>query len=303
MSATFHCDHCRARFPAASRRAQHCPRCDWPLAAGRSIVPPASGVRAPPESRARLLSRVAPPAETCTECGCLLAPDERHLGGACAFFRCRAKVNARAANIFRETHEKRVAELVARVAGPAELPATVGFVPANERALVAIDDARRSALRAHLTEVVEDARGRGDPTPVEEQGGADPLLGQACGVCEGACCAHGAERAYLDARTLARAFQVDAPPSPEEVVDAYLSYVGDQGYDDSCIYHGPRGCTLPRAMRAEVCNTYLCPGIRTLANLLRRDGVRALVAAERDRRLVRLAIIDEREGTTRLPLP
>jgi hypothetical protein len=56
-------------------------------------------------------------------------------------------------------------------------------------------------------------------------------------------------------------------------------------------------------MRAEVCNTYLCPGIRTLANLLRRDGVRALVAAERDRRLVRLAIIDEREGTTRLPLP
>jgi hypothetical protein len=32
-------------------------------------------------------------------------------------------------------------------------------------------------------------------------------------------------------------------------------------YRDSCIFHGKKGCTLDRSMRADICNTYFCNGL------------------------------------------
>ena len=36
----------------------------------------------------------------------------------------------------------------------------------------------------------------------------------------------------------------------------YLARVPAAAYQDSCIFHGKRGCTLDRSMRADICNTY-----------------------------------------------
>jgi hypothetical protein len=44
----------------------------------------------------------------------------------------------------------------------------------------------------------------------------------------------------------------------DEILDAYLSYIDGKTYEDSCVYHAPEGCRLPREMRAHKCNDYLC---------------------------------------------
>jgi hypothetical protein len=34
--------------------------------------------------------------------------------------------------------------------------------------------------------------------------------------------------------------------------------VPSEAYAGSCIFHGKKGCTLGRSMRADICNTYFC---------------------------------------------
>ena len=41
-------------------------------------------------------------------------------------------------------------------------------------------------------------------------------------------------------------------------------------YRDLCIFHGKKGCTLDRSMRADICNTYYCGGLG--AHLKSRDA-------------------------------
>ena len=43
-----------------------------------------------------------------------------------------------------------------------------------------------------------------------------------------------------------------------EIVSGYVGRVPDRGYAGSCIFHGEKGCTLPREWRSNVCNTYFC---------------------------------------------
>lgn len=44
------------------------------------------------------------------------------------------------------------------------------------------------------------------------------------------------------------------------MVALYLDRVPPSAYRDSCIFHGKKGCTLDRSMRADVCNRYFCGG-------------------------------------------
>jgi hypothetical protein len=48
----------------------------------------------------------------------------------------------------------------------------------------------------------------------------------------------------------------------QAIMRLYLDRVPEAVYRDSCIFHGKRGCTLDRSMRADVCNTYFCGGLR-----------------------------------------
>jgi hypothetical protein len=48
----------------------------------------------------------------------------------------------------------------------------------------------------------------------------------------------------------------------EAVMRLYLARVPATAYQDSCIFHGKRDCTLDRSMRANVCDTYFCGGLR-----------------------------------------
>ena len=41
----------------------------------------------------------------------------------------------------------------------------------------------------------------------------------------------------------------------------YIENVPRVGYDGSCLFHGGQGCTLPRSLRSDVCNSYFCAGL------------------------------------------
>lgn len=174
-------------------------------------------------------------------------------------------------------------------------PSFVVRVPANERALAPVGAARREALRAHLSRIVDEALEGARPEPEELPFLDDPLVAAGCAVCAGACCLNGGDRAYLDAHTLARFFLEHPDASPTAAIDAFLVHVGPEAYERGCIFQGARGCTLPRPMRADVCRTYECAPLRALTRRLRSaPGARALVLASDDeKRVVRLAIVTE----------
>jgi hypothetical protein len=46
-----------------------------------------------------------------------------------------------------------------------------------------------------------------------------------------------------------------------DLLRLYLGLVPAVAYRGSCIFHGKRGCTLDRSLRADVCNSYFCGGL------------------------------------------
>ena len=46
------------------------------------------------------------------------------------------------------------------------------------------------------------------------------------------------------------------------VLQLYAERVPKVRYEDSCIFHGKQGCTLDRALRSDVCNSYFCGGLQ-----------------------------------------
>jgi hypothetical protein len=112
-----------------------------------------------------------------------------------------------------------------------------------------------------------------------------PLFGAGCRLCRGSCCRTGAEHAYLNIKQI-REFIGDHPElsAEEEVIDAYLSHVPELSIENSCIFHGERGCTLPREMRSDMCNRWLCPGLKKIRDTLEEGSppLFYLVSADED---------------------
>ena len=64
--------------------------------------------------------------------------------------------------------------------------------------------------------------------------------------------------AFLDDRTLARVRLARPDMTERAMLQLYVERVPTIAYRDSCIFHGKRGCTLDRSLRADICNTYFC---------------------------------------------
>ncbi|WP_370315892.1 hypothetical protein [Thalassolituus sp.] len=85
-----------------------------------------------------------------------------------------------------------------------------------------------------------------------------------CALCRGGCCTEGGDHAYISPVLLRR--QLDASPdlSGQQLVSVYMSVLPDESIAGSCINHGINGCVLPREMRSDVCNHFLCDPLRSL---------------------------------------
>ncbi len=116
----------------------------------------------------------------------------------------------------------------------------------------------------------------------------DALLGQVCAACTGHCCRLGLSRhAFIDAATLAAAWREARATDPEAPLDAveqqYLDAVAAQHHQGSCAFHGPAGCTLPRARRAAICNDFECPTLETTRQWAEQKGVDRVFLVRHDR--------------------
>jgi hypothetical protein len=97
------------------------------------------------------------------------------------------------------------------------------------------------------------------------------LFAAGCRLCRGACCRTGADHAYLNIRQIREFIAAHPEFSAEEVVEAHLSHVPEMSIENSCIFHGERGCTLPREMRSDMCNRWICRGLKEIRETL-EDG-------------------------------
>jgi len=154
------------------------------------------------------------------------------------------------------------AERELRLAGAIPADAVRAIFPANADPLAAQDPARRAAFEKHLAEMVEGVvLGGVKAEPAEAAppvNGREAMTAGACAACRGSCCRAGGDHAYLTEETVARSLEAHPDWTLRRIVDLYLEHLPAESTLNSCIYHGPKGCGLPRALRSPTCNTYLC---------------------------------------------
>lgn len=152
--------------------------------------------------------------------------------------------------------------------GPA-VPETLirARLPANENSLVPLPEERRAAFADNIAFALDRALEDPDrPIPVtpETPAAHAGMVRGGCTACRGSCCRYGGDRAFLypdHFRLLLR----DRPGlSREQILSEYLSRLPERAYLDSCVYHTETGCALPRELRANLCNTFLCGGLEEM---------------------------------------
>jgi hypothetical protein len=138
------------------------------------------------------------------------------------------------------------------------------MVPRSDKRLVPVPPERLERLRQHLHNTSRDlVSAKRRPTEVSPEPSGFPAVvaRAACSLCRGWCCRNGGDDGFLDDRTLARQGLDNPEITDEAITQLYLARVPNAAYQDSCIFHGQRGCTLDRSMRADICNTYFCNGL------------------------------------------
>ena len=197
---------------------------------------------------------------------------------------CRTRLDVDRAGVVGREHQAREAEARARARaralpilqqearrlGWSDLDAVAhGPVPHLDRELVPLPETRKAAFLGHLNGVVDRAFDRADAEPpttaatfarrLREVPDDPPALAATCMACRGYCCLRGAlTHAFLTPESISFYRHLHPEASAGEVKDAYASRLPEQSIEGSCVYHGARGCVLPRTMRAEICNRWQC---------------------------------------------
>lgn len=249
----------------------------------------------------------------CKVCGRPLS-DRELPAQVCAALDCQHAAIAEVARHKRERNEacyealrKQALELRNQAANsfgiqePESFP--VAVIPASMVKITHLPEKRRHEFRDYLTQLISQAvaspsapSAASDSTPPAAQ---DPrllaVLGKGCACCKGSCCQSGGfTHAYLTLETIRRYRAAHPGQRPREVLAAYLDAIGNQTYAGSCVYHQADGCSLPRAMRADICNQFFCGGLLELQQKLLSTGLlRSFVVAATDDAIQRAAFIHE----------
>lgn len=218
--------------------------------------------------------RTAQPA-TCAVCGQALTDLQLRSGDLCDNWRCRDRRRAEASRDF----QARMAEALHE---PACHTARVVRIPGGDTQLGPVPPEQRDALREHLDGLVQRL--------AHEPGGAAPAAAAAadtsdlpraadvCGACGGHCCRLARDHhAFLDEAALRRLLAARPEFSAEALPDLYLAHLPAQHVEESCAFHGQSGCTLPREMRADLCNRYACEGLIEATAWLQQPGPRQVL--------------------------
>lgn len=178
-------------------------------------------------------------------------------------------------------------------------------LPANRTRVRPLPEHRKERFRAHLSRVVEEAFATPQPTEAPSartDEGTSPLLGEACGTCQGRCCHAGGEHAFIDVATVHGYLRAHPDATRDEVTSAYLTRLGDTAYDRACVFQAEGGCRLPRSMRAGICNAFLCTPLHELRALEDSKPAYVLLVAEHGDKVVRLAVVETSSPPRRVEL-
>ncbi len=252
-------------------------------------------------------------ASHCIVCDAGLTLHQRASGRICGDWRCReAELD--------EALEAHRAEAAAALGIERPEDHVLFVVPRSERPVVPLPARRKVRFRTHLRRAAA-AAARGAPESVPPPEGPTELattelaaagedeaalpaaetglLGRACAACRGYCCRHGRDHALLGGVHMARYLAAHPEGTPERAVGTYLAHLPDESFEGACVFQGRDGCTLPRGLRAELCNAYECGGLKAYRRALARYGPRPGCAVVReDNRILRSAFFDA-EGLRR----
>tara|TARA_R110002153_G_scaffold124543_3_gene270938 strand:+ start:42189 stop:43013 length:825 start_codon:yes stop_codon:yes gene_type:complete len=156
-----------------------------------------------------------------------------------------------------------------------ETSPVVALLPANTKQLTNLSQKRQLEFLRHLGLIYKDVEAN-NPTanrvylehlnpPLQDD--EAQLLGNACATCMGSCCKHGQTHAFVDYPSLKHLLASQLTDlSEQELLDLYSDYFPKQSYQYSCVFHGEKGCTLPRELRSFTCNNFLCDGVLKYRN-------------------------------------
>ncbi len=213
------------------------------------------------------------PVHRCPRCGDPVDPLQAgERDGGCRRDACRREARARRLAHEDDGERRRRSEGAARLRARGENPGAGPWtvVPANDAGPVPLAPTARADFRRHLRRVLADLEATG-PSPPEwgSVGGAGTpgtdeaaAIARACATCRGWCCRRGGTHAFLDARSLERVILRDPTSTTDDIEAAYLAHLGATHLEGGCVFQGPAGCRLPRDLRSDTCNDWLCPDLR-----------------------------------------
>ncbi len=185
----------------------------------------------------------------------------------------------------------------------APVPVPVGVVPANTRETTRLPLRTRRVFLDRLARRIRAVYGEPDSVTPADLATMDPapstqhatasILGRSCATCRGECCTAGGDHAFLREDSLARVRATDPSHNEQSLIATYTAHLPTRHYRGSCVYHTTVGCALPRTLRANICNRYLCGGLTQLKRALESsESEMAFVAAADSVHLRRMARID-----------
>jgi hypothetical protein len=292
------------KFVSISPGTQTCIICNAPLSFHQALNSKLCG-RTECDWRYSLLWKQH---KLCTVCGRPLSLRELS-SGVCTAWECRRVAGADEARRQRERDEaleKQATSLRHQAAGSFGIrkPGSflMAYIPASVSRITHLPARRRREFRDHLNQLIDQALA--SPAVEQDQVTISPTVqdvrsgaasAAACACCKGFCCQGGRrERAYLNVQTIQRYMMAHKDQGSRDVLAAYMSHVGDQTYQESCVYHRADGCSLPRDMRSDICNQFFCIGLREFRRSLPSTGpVRGFFVAIAQDAIQRAAFIHE----------
>ena len=191
------------------------------------------------------------------------------LEGVCGRLDCRVEARKRDRpqrdRMERDRRDRAAATLAAGGLDPAST--SWAAVPANPASEVPLERWRSTAFHRHLARVLDEVRRQPedrqrppspDPDPPEEAA----AVARACATCRGWCCRRGGTHAFVDQWSLIRILDEHPEVGLDELPRIYGAHLGETHLAGGCVFQGVEGCRLPRTLRSDTCNEWLCDDLR-----------------------------------------